>query len=84
MFIANGFLMSLTSTANHISAALVVSTVLRFKILSIAHEVYGHDGLNATRALLNKHFTWPGMMADIHDHISNCSVCTRECCLYFN
>ncbi len=78
MFIAKDFLMSLTSTANHISAALVVPNSLRSKVLSVAHDGHGHGGLNSTRALLNKHFTWPGMMADIREHISKCSICAKS------
>ncbi len=57
-FIVDGLLMCMTSTLNTISHALVVPQQLRHKVLLAAHEGLGHGGLNTTRSLINKHFTW--------------------------
>ncbi len=64
-FIVNGLLMCLTSTQNHFSHAIIVPQSLRKKVFVAAHECLGHGGLNTTRSLINRHFSWPSMAADI-------------------
>ncbi len=64
--------MCLTTTSNHVSSALIVPTSLRTKAIQVAHDGHGHGGLNATRSLINQHFSWPNMASDIHEHISKC------------
>ncbi len=56
-FIANNILMSITTTLNHHSHALLVPTSLRHSVLVAAHDGLGHGGIGATRALINKYFT---------------------------
>ncbi len=77
-FIMNGILMCMTSTLNTISHALVVPQQLRHKVLVAAHEGLGHGGVNTTRSLLNKHFTWPGLANDIKKHVQSCDKCLRH------
>ncbi len=69
-YVAKGFLMCLTTTCNQVSSALIVPQPLGSKVLSIAHDGLGHGGLNATRSLINKHFSWPNMAADVKGYIS--------------
>ncbi len=73
-FIANNILMSITTTLNHHSHALV-PTSLRHSVLVAAHDGLGHGGIGATRAIINKYFTWPGMKKDITTHIESCNTC---------
>ncbi len=61
------------STVSH---ALVVPTSLRAIVLTATHEGLGHGGINITRSLVNKHFTWPNLAADIRDHVKACNKCT--------
>lgn len=74
-FIVNDLLMCMTSTLNSVSHALVVPQSLRQKVLIAAHEGLGHGGLNTTRSLVNKHFTWPNLAKDIKAHIQACEKC---------
>ncbi len=74
-FIVNNILMSITSTLNHHSHALLVPAPLRRSVLIAAHDSLGHGGIGATRALINKHFTWPNMKKDITDYIDACNTC---------
>ncbi len=78
LFIAKGFLMCLTTTCNQVSSALVVPQSLRTKVLQTAHDGLGHGGLNTTRSLVNKHFSWPNMASDIKDYISKCTHCLKH------
>ncbi len=73
-FIANNILMSITTTLNHHSHALLVPTSLRHSVLVAAHDGLGQGGIGATRALINKYFTWPGMKKDITTHIESCNT----------
>ncbi len=74
-FINNNILMSITSTLNHHSHALLVPAPLRRSVLIAAHDGLGHGGIGATRALINKHFTWPSLKKDITDYIDACNTC---------
>ncbi len=76
-FVVNDMLMCLTSTANHVSNALVVPQELRHKVLVAAHKGLGHGGVNSTRTLINKHFSWPKKAADIRAHIQSCAKCSK-------
>ena len=46
-------------------------------ILNAVHEQSGHFGARKVRSLLNYHFTWPGMQADVEDHVKLCDTCLR-------
>ncbi len=74
-FVIDGLLMCMTSTQNSVSHALVVPTSLRSRVLVAAHEGLGHGGINTTRALVNKHFTWPNLSGDIKKHVMSCKKC---------
>ncbi len=77
LFIVDSLLMSMTSTLNSVSHALVVPKQLRHKVLLAAHEGLGHGGLNTTRSLINRHFTWPNMASDIKSHVTSCKKCLK-------
>ncbi len=76
-FIVNDLLMCVSSTLNTVSSALVVPQDLRHKILVAAHDGLGHGGVNVTRTLINKHFTWPKMLNDIRSYIQGCPKCQK-------
>ncbi len=76
-FIVDGLLMCLTTTHNTVSSALVVPIDLRHKILVVAHDGLGHGGVNVTRTLINRHFTWPKLLDDIRSYISACPMCQK-------
>ncbi len=56
----------------------MVPQQLRHKVLVAAHEGLGHGGVNTTRSLLNKHFTWPGLADDIKKHVQSCDKRLRH------
>ncbi len=78
LFIVKDLLMCLTTTSNHVSSALIVPKSLRTKVIQVAHDGHGHGGLNATRSLINPHFSWPNMASDIREHISKCCHCLKN------
>ncbi len=69
--------MCITSTLNTVSHALVVPLELRRNVLLAAHDGFGHSGVNATRYLINRHFTWPGMVSDVRRHVQSCTKCVK-------
>ncbi len=76
-FVVNGLLMCITSTMNTVSNALVVPMDLRRNVLLAAHDGLGHGGINVTRSLINRHFTWPNMIHDIRTYIQACPKCIK-------
>ncbi len=77
-FIIDGLLMCLASTLNTVSHALVVPQQLKKKVLIAAHDGLGHGGINTTRTLLNKHFTWPGLADNVRKHLQACQKCLKH------
>lgn len=67
----------MSDTLNHFSHALVVPTSLRKSVLLAAHDGLGHGGVNATRSLINKHFTWPNLKDDVRKYVQSCQVCQK-------
>ncbi len=76
-FVVEDLLIYMTSTLNTVSHALVVPTSLRRKVLVSAHDGLGHGGVNSTRSLINRHFTWPNLASDVRDHVKSCAKCVR-------
>ena len=58
---------------------VVVPTVLRAKLLEIAHSIpaAGHLGVAKTKARLQRHFYWPTISSDIKEFCKTCDVCQR-------
>ncbi len=56
---------------------LVVPIPLRREVLLAAHDFSGHLGIRKLRAMIGKHFTWPGLYRDIVQHYSSCPTCQR-------
>jgi transposase InsO family protein len=52
---------------------IVVPIKLSHQILQQLHEP--HAGINRTRALAQKHYSWPGLSTDIAAMINNCDKC---------
>ena len=52
---------------------IVIPSVLRRRILKIAHE--GHQGMTKTKALLRTKVWWPGIDRDIEEEIRTCLPC---------
>ena len=50
----------------------------RRKILELVHEKCGHAGIKRVMAIVNRHFTWPGLGADIVHHVKSCLTCARS------
>ena len=54
---------------------IVVPQSERGKLLELAHEKGGHLGVRKVRAKLNRLFTWPGMGANVTNHVASCQAC---------
>ncbi len=53
---------------------------LRSKLLHEAHApaYSGHLGRAKTLDLLQRHYFWPGMSADVHRHVETCPLCQKN------
>ncbi len=58
---------------------VVVPTVFRKKLLSLAHDRTAHVGVRGMRSVLGKRFVWPGIY-DIVKYVNSCDVCCRVNC----
>ncbi len=56
---------------------IVVPTVFRNKVLSLAHDKTAHVGVRGMKNVLGKRFTWPGVHSDIVAFVKSCDTCLR-------
>ncbi len=56
---------------------IVVPTVFRSKLHSLAHDKTAHVGVRGMRSVLGKRFTWPGIHGDIAAFVKSCDTCLR-------
>ena len=54
---------------------LVVPQSLRERVLSVAHDLGGHFGVNKTKGKILKHFYWPKIHRDVANYCKHCQVC---------
>ena len=54
---------------------LLVPKSLQEKMLQMAHDQWGHQGINRTLAILQERCFWPGMCSDVRGHVKKCFVC---------
>ena len=56
---------------------IVVPTVYREEILSLAHDspMSGHLGVNKTYDRILRHFFWPGLRRDVAEYCKTCHTC---------
>ena len=55
----------------------VVPTDFRRTALSLAHDNFGHLGIDRTTVLMTDRFYWPKMAEEIRRYIQNCERCIR-------
>ncbi len=56
---------------------VIVYTVFRNKLLSLAHDKTAHVGVRGMQSVLGKRFTWPGVHGDIAAFVKSCDTCLR-------
>ena len=58
---------------------VVVPTVLRAKLMSVAHDIpaAGNRGVAKTKDRLLRHFYWPSINKDVKEFCRSCDVCQR-------
>lgn len=58
-----------------ISLRLLVPHELRKQLLQMAHDEWGHQGINRTNGILQTRCFWPGLHNDVKSHVKNCFTC---------
>ena len=58
---------------------LVVPKVYRTLVFKLAHSapLAGHQGKSRTLSRIQKHFFWPGMVAEVNRWTASCDICQR-------
>lgn len=54
---------------------LLVPSRLRSKLLTMAHDEWGHQGISRTQSLLKEKCFWPGLHKDVEEHVKRCFTC---------
>lgn len=57
---------------------LVLPDVYKAEVLKGIHDDVGHPGVERTTRLVRERFFWPGMLADIEQHVKKCNRCLRR------
>ena len=57
---------------------IVVPDILKDCLLILAHDKQGHNGFRRTYASLKNRYHWKGMKKSVHQHSTNCQVCTKH------
>ena len=57
---------------------IVVPDILKDCLLILAHDKQGHNGFRRTYTSLKNRYHWKGMKKSIHQHCTNCQVCTKH------
>ncbi|PIK36703.1 putative transposon Ty3-I Gag-Pol polyprotein [Apostichopus japonicus] len=55
---------------------LLVPQMLRTRLMEMAHDEWGHQGINRTFSILQMRCFWPGLHKDVQCHIKRCFTCT--------
>uniref|UniRef100_A0A8C5M7Z7 Gypsy retrotransposon integrase-like protein 1 n=1 Tax=Leptobrachium leishanense TaxID=445787 RepID=A0A8C5M7Z7_9ANUR len=52
----------------------------RTTVLQLCHDApkAGHEGINKTLDLVQRHYWWPSVVTDVRDYVRSCSICTRS------
>lgn len=54
---------------------LLVPQTLRTRLMEMAHDEWGHQGINRTFSILQARCFWPGLHKDVQVHLKNCFTC---------
>ena len=54
---------------------LVLSQSFRQRVLTLAHEKSGHFSRKKVLTIIQRSFTWPGIVKDVQHHCRSCSQC---------
>ena len=57
---------------------IVVPDILKDCLLILAHNKQGHNRFRRTYASLKNRYHWKGMKKSVHQHCTNCQVCTKH------
>ena len=58
--------------------SILVPTVLRDALLTLAHQHSGHNGAPRTYSALKREYYWPGMCKDVFRHCKACYECKLQ------
>ena len=53
----------------------VPPVAFRWGVIGACHDRMGHGGMNVTLAAVQRHYTWPGIKADVQAFVRQCHAC---------
>ena len=53
----------------------VPPVAFRWGVIGACHDRLGHGGMNVTLAAVQRHYTWPGVKADVQAFVRQCHAC---------
>lgn len=51
---------------------------LRRRMLEMAHDEWGHQGVDRTIGVLRRRCFWPGLYRDVKEHLRKCFICVKS------
>ena len=77
--VKNDVLLRIITKNGKTHTQVVIPKSHRLSILKQSHDsiTAGHLGYSATKKRILPHFTWPGIMKDIHKYVQSCDVCQK-------
>jgi len=56
---------------------IAVPAKLTHRLISWHHNVLVHPGTERLHTTLRQHYTWPGMLVQIKEHVKHCDACQK-------
>ena len=74
----NGVLYRLWMEHNKTFKCILVPSILKDALLTLAHQHSGHNGAPRTYSALKREYYWPGMRKDVFKHCKACYECRLQ------
>ena len=74
---ASGFQLDADGIVRDKKGRLLIPNTLRSRVLFMAHDKWGHPGIERLGDIIKEYFTWPNMKSDIINYVNSCVICSK-------